>query len=108
MLTKMAGLVNRLTVNEENMRKNLGKTNGIIFSQRVLLELIKKGFTRVEAYDIAQAASFSMREEDIDFRNALKRNKKVRERMSSADIEECFDLGYHTKHVDKIFKKAGI
>ena len=108
MLTKMTGLVNRLTVNDERMRENLGKTRGIIFSQRVLLELIKRGFTRVEAYDMVQSAALNMQKDDIDFEEALKRNKKVRSAMNSSAIEECFDLGYHTKHVDKIFKKVGI
>jgi len=108
MLTKMANLVNKLTVNENNMRKNLNKTSGIIFSQRVLLELIKRGLTRVEAYDIVQTAALNMKTDDIDFEEALKRNKKVKAVMNSKAIEECFDIGYHIKHVDKIFKKVGI
>jgi len=108
MLAKMTDLVNKLVVNEDRMRENLGKTRGIIFSQRVLLELVKKGLTRVEAYDIAQDASLNMQRENMDFMEALKRNKKVRNVMGSADIEECFDLGYHTRYIDKIFKKAGI
>jgi len=108
MLAKMTDLVNKLVVNEDRMRENLGKTRGIIFSQRVLLELVKKGLTRVEAYDIAQDASLNMQRENMDFMEALKRNKKVRNVMGPAAIEECFDLGYHTKYVDKIFKKAGI
>ena len=108
MLTKMANLVNRLTVNEERMKENIGKSRGIIFSQRLLLELIKKGLTRVEAYDIAQEASLNMQKEDIDFKEALKKNKKVRNVMGPQAIEECFDLGYHTRNIDKIFKKAGL
>ena len=108
MLTKMTNLVGRLTVNEERMKENIGKTKGIIFSQRVLLELIKKGLTRLEAYDIAQSAALNMKQDDIDFEEALKRNKKVRNVMGPKAIEECFDLSYHTKYVDKIFKKVGI
>ena len=108
MLTKMTDLVNRLVVNEDRMKENLGKTRGIIFSQRVLLELVKKDLTRVEAYDIAQDAALNMQKENVDFMEALKRNKKVRNVMGPAAIEECFDLGYHTKYVDRIFKKAGI
>ncbi|MGB2706343.1 MAG: adenylosuccinate lyase [Candidatus Omnitrophota bacterium] len=108
MLTKMTNLVNRLVVNEDRMGENLGKTRGIIFSQRVLLELVKKGLTRVEAYDVVQDAALNMQNEDVDFKEALKRNKKIRNVMGPAAIEECFDLGYHTKYIDKIFKKAGI
>ncbi len=108
MLVKMTDLVNKLSVNEERMKENLGKTRGIIFSQRVLLELIKKGLTRLEAYDIVQEAALNMKKEDIDFKEALKLNKKVRTVMSSDTIDDCFDLGYHIKYVDKIFRKAGI
>lgn len=108
MLTKMTNLVNKLTVNVERMKENLNKTKGIIFSQRVLLELIKRGLTRVEAYDIVQDAALNMEKEDIDFKEELKRNKRVRNVMGPAAIEECFDLGYHTKYIDKIFKKVGI
>ncbi|MFC1576600.1 adenylosuccinate lyase [Candidatus Omnitrophota bacterium] len=108
MLTKMTNLVNKLVVNEDRMRENLGRTKGIIFSQRVLLELVKKGLTRVEAYDIVQEAALNMTKDDIDFEEALKRNKKVRDVMGPTAIAECFDLGYHTKQIDKIFKKAGI
>jgi adenylosuccinate lyase len=108
MLTKMAGLVNRLVVNEQRMKENLYKTKGIIFSQRVLLELIKKGLTRTEAYDIVQEAALSMKRDDVFFEEALKRNGSVRNVMGPKAIEDCFDLEYHTKHVDRIFKKVGI
>lgn len=108
MLTKMTNLVNRLVVNEDNMRKNINKSKGIIFSQQILLELIKRGLTRIGAYDIVQEASLNMREDDIDFEEAIKKNKKVRDVMNSKEIEECFDLSYHTKNIDKIFKKVGI
>ena len=108
MLTKMTNLVNSLGVNEERMRANINKTSGIIFSQRILLELIKRGLTRLEAYDIVQTASLNMTEEGIDFEEALKKNKKVRNVMGPKAIEECFDLSYHTRCVDKIFRKVGI
>jgi len=108
MLTKMTNLVNKLVVNEDRMKANLNKTKGIIFSQRMLLELVKRGLTRVEAYDIVQTAALNMKEEGIDFEEALKNNKKIRNVMGPKAIEECFDLSYHTKNVDKIFKKVGV
>ncbi len=108
MLVKMANLINRLVVNEDRMRENLDRTKGIIFSQRVLLELIKRGLTRTEAYDIVQDAAGNMKKEDIGFEEALKRNKKVRNVMGPKAIEECFDLSYHTKYIDRIFKRVGI
>jgi len=108
MLVKMVNLVNRLVVNEDRMKENLNKTKGIIFSQRVLLELIKRGLTRIEAYDIVQAAAGNMKTESIGFEEALERNRKVRNIMGPKAIEGCFDLGYHTKYVDRIFKRVGI
>ncbi len=108
MLVNMVNLVNRLVVNEDKMRENLNKTKGIIFSQRVLLELIKRGLTRIEAYDIVQDAAGNMKTENIDFERALNKNKRVRNIMGPNAIEKCFDLGYHTKYIDKIFKRVGI
>jgi len=108
MLVRMTDLVNKLVVKEDRMRENLGRTKGIIFSQRVLLELVKKGLTRIEAYDIVQEAALNIQKENMHFKDALKTNKRVRNVMSPAAIEECFDLGYHTKYIDKIFKKAEI
>ena len=108
MLTKMVNLVNRLVVNEDNMKKNLNKSKGIIFSQHVLLELIKRGFTRLDAYDIVQSAALNMQKDSIDFEEALKMDKKVRSVMGEKAIEDCFDVNYHLKYVDKIFKRTGI
>jgi adenylosuccinate lyase len=108
MLAKMTDCVNKLVVNEERMRENIGLTRGIIFSQRILLELINRGLTRIEAYDIVQSAALNMQAENIDFEEALKRNSKVRAVMGPRAIEECFDLGYHTRNIDRIFKKVGI
>ncbi|MBL7157992.1 MAG: adenylosuccinate lyase [Candidatus Omnitrophica bacterium] len=108
MLVKMEGLVNRLVVNEKRMSENIEKTKGIVFSQHVLLELVKKGLTRITAYDIVQEASLNMQKEDIHFKDALKKNKKIRDVMNTREIEECFDIGYHTKNTDRIFKKVGI
>ena len=75
---------------------------------RTVLELIKKGLTRIEAYDIVQDAALNMNRENIDFEEALKKNKKIRRVMNSKEVEGCFDLSYHTGQIDKIFKKAGI
>ncbi|MBN1354110.1 MAG: adenylosuccinate lyase [Candidatus Omnitrophica bacterium] len=108
MLRKMTDLVNRLVVNEERMRENIDKTRGIIFSQRVLMELIKRDLTRIAAYDIVQETALSMQRDGIDFNEALKRNKKVRDVMGPKFIDSCFDLSYHTKYIDKIFKRAGL
>lgn len=108
MLNKMADIVDRLVVNAEKMKENLKKTEGLIFSQRVMLELINKGFTRQEAYDIVQSAALRAQVENMPFLNAIAEDKKVRNYMSRKEIESYGDLDYHLKHVDYIFRKVGI
>lgn len=108
MLNKMTGITDRLVVNVDRMKENLEKTNGIIFSQRVMLELINRGFTRQEAYDIVQKAALTVQAEGLPFLDAIAEDKRVREIMSRTEVEACGDLGYHLKHVDYIFRKVGI
>lgn len=108
MLNKMIGITDRLIVNVDRMKENLEKTNGIIFSQRVMLELVNRGFTRQEAYDIVQRAALTVQAESLPFLDAIAEDKRVREIMSRTEIEACGDLGYHLKHVDYIFRKVGL
>ncbi len=108
MLIKFGDVVRNLVVYPENMMKNIQKSSGIIFSQRILLELIEKGLTRVEAYNIVQKVAMAARNEHIDFKEALLRDDSIGSVLSKTEIDKCFDLGYHTKHVDTIFRKVGI
>lgn len=109
MLNKTIEIVDKLVVHPEAMLKNLQLTKGIIFSQRVLLELINKGLTRQEAYDIVQRCALSLsKEEGFDFKQVLLSDEEVRKYLTQEEIEDCFDLRYHLKYVDRIFKKVGI
>jgi len=108
MMDKTIKLVENLVVNEKKMLENIGETEGLIFSQRMMLELIKKGVTRMEAYDIVQEISLNSYEEGISFSNESTKNKKILQYMSKKEIEECFDLGYHMKQIDKVFKNIGL
>ena len=90
------------------MLENLEFSKGMIFSQRVLLELIKKGLTRTEAYDIVQRSAMTARESGEYFRDVLMRNGRLKEFLTEAEIEDCFDIQYHIKHVNSIFKKVGV
>ena len=108
MLAKMTAIVDTIVVKPEAMLRNLGITKGIIFSQRVLLELITKGLTRQEAYDMVQRAALGLTEGGPDFKTVLLDDAEVRGYLSAAEIEECFDLKYHLAYVDRIFKKVGI
>ncbi|MBN1872145.1 MAG: adenylosuccinate lyase [Candidatus Omnitrophica bacterium] len=108
MIVKFTNIIDKLVVHPENMLRNLELSNGIIFSQRVLLELIKKGLTRLDAYNLVQRSAMAARESGEHFKDVLLRNGKVREYLTTEEIESCFDIKYHTRYVDRIFKKVGI
>ncbi len=108
MLNKFIGIVQNLVVHPLKMMENIELSKGIIFSQRVLLELIEKGLTRLDAYDIVQKSAMEARETGEHFKDVLLHNEKLKEYLSEDEIEKCFDLKYHLKHVDRIFDKVGI
>jgi adenylosuccinate lyase len=107
MLQKFANLMENLVVYPENMLKNLNLLKGLIFSQRVLLTLIEKGgLSREDAYAIVQENAMKVWNEGADFKELLKRDPRVKEVLSDEEIEDIFDLSYHTKHVDYIFQRV--
>ena len=108
MLNKVTSIIDTLVVREDIMAENLKKTRGIIFSQRVMLELLKKGLTRQGAYDIVQRCAMTAQNDGITFKIVLVNDRKLRRYLKLQEIEACFDLGYHTAYVDRIFKKVGI
>jgi len=108
MLNKFISIIQNLAVHPLKMLENIELSKGIIFSQRVLLELIDKGLTRLEAYDIVQKNAMEARGRGEHFRDILLRDHKLRKFLSEDEIVKCFDLKYHLKHVDKIFNKTGI
>lgn len=108
MLNKMINIVDKLIVNTDRMRENLEKTKGVIFSQRVMTELIGRGLSRKDAYDIVQSAALIVQAEDLPFLDALTEDSRVRNYMSRKEIEACGDFSYHLKYVDHIFKRVGI
>ena len=106
---RVAGpVLDGLLVYPKNMIASLTKTKGLIYSQRVLLELMKKGLTRDEAYSIIQSCAMQVWAETSDFRDVLNRDRKVRKYLKASEIEACFDIKYYTRHRDKIFKKVGL
>jgi adenylosuccinate lyase len=108
MLNKMVNIVDKLVVNPDVMLKNMEKTRGIIFSQRVLLALIDKGLTRQEAYDMVQGSAMGLTADGPDFKQILVSDSEVRRYLSESEVNDCFDMKYHLKYVDRIFKKTGI
>jgi adenylosuccinate lyase len=79
-----------------------------MFSQRVLLELINKGLTRLEAYNIVQRCAMISQKDGVNFKLILENDSKTRRYLTKEEIDACFDLNYHTAFVGKIFNKVGI
>jgi adenylosuccinate lyase len=102
MLDKIIFIIDNLNVIEPNMKKNLMKYGGIIFSQRVLLELIKKGMSREDAYAIIQKAALGAWSNEGDFKQNLLNEKKVSSFLSRGELESLFDFEYHLKYIDEI------
>ncbi|OGX08950.1 MAG: adenylosuccinate lyase [Omnitrophica WOR_2 bacterium GWA2_47_8] len=108
MLHKLIPIVEGLLVYPKHMVNNLTKTRGLIYSQRVLLELMKKGLTREAAYDIIQQCAMQVWQETSDFKDVLYRDRQVRKYLRPSEIDACFDIKYYTRHRDKIFKRVGL
>ncbi|MFA4981578.1 MAG: adenylosuccinate lyase, partial [Candidatus Omnitrophota bacterium] len=108
MLDKFMMVVAHLVVHEDRMRDNLNRSQGIVFSGKLLLDLIDKGLTRNEAYDKIQKAAFLAKQEKLDFKEALLKNDGMRSILSAKEIEDVFDFKYHLKNVDRIFGRVGI
>ncbi|MHC1697880.1 MAG: adenylosuccinate lyase [Geobacteraceae bacterium] len=106
MLHRCTGLIDNLVVYPENMLKNLNLMRGLVFSQRVLLELARKGASRENAYSLVQRNAMKVWEEGRDFREELLGDSEVRSYLSSEEIDNAFDLAYHFKHVDTIFTRV--
>lgn len=105
-LVRLAGLIEKLLVYPQNMQKNLDRLGGLVHSQRVLIALTQKGASREDAYKFVQRNAMPVWRGEGDFQTLLKNDPDVKKYMSDAEIEEKFDLGYHLKHVDTIFKRV--
>ncbi len=108
MLNKFIHLLDGLLVYPKHMIASLAKSRGLIYSQRVLLELMKKGLTRDDAYSIIQHCAMQVWQETSDFKEVLNRDRKVRRYLKSSEIDACFDIKHYTRHRDKIFKRVGL
>ena len=108
MLNKMTYLMKNLLVYPENMLKNLNKTNGLIFSQEVLLALVKKGVTREDAYTMVQRNAMQVGEANKDFKTLLKRDTEIMSLLNVNDIDTLFDLNKVMININKIYKRLGI
>ena len=105
-LARLAGVIDRLVVYPEAMRKNLDRLGGLIHSQRVLLALAQKGVARDDAYALVQRNAMPVWRGEGEFLELLKADKDVSKVLSAPELEALFDLGYHLKHVDTIFDRV--
>jgi len=108
LLVKFRDIVQGMRVYPEQMQRNLNATHGVIFSQQVLLALSKAGATREAAYAMVQRNAMRAWETGEAFCALLLADPDVRAVLSPAEIESCFDLGYHLRHVDAIFRRVGL
>ena len=105
-LARLAGVIDKLVIYPENMQKNLDRLGGLVHSQRLLIALTQTGVPREDAYRLVQRNAMKVWAGEGDFLTLLKADPEVRGKLSDADIESNFDLGYHFKHVDTIFTRV--
>jgi adenylosuccinate lyase len=105
-LHRLAGVVEKLVIYPENMLANMNKFKGLIMSQRVLLALTQAGVSREDSYRLVQRNAMKVWEKGADFKTELLADADVRAALSQEQINEKFDLGYHTKHVNMIFARV--
>lgn len=109
LLNTFARLLEELVIYPEAMRRNLEKSRGLVFSERVLLELVRKGLTREEAYAIVQRCALrTWEDERLTFFDVLSQDPEVCQYFSQEELSKLFDYGYYLKHVDTIMKRVGI
>ena len=107
-LNRLVGLIENLVIHQDNMQKNLDKLGGLVFSQRVLLTLIEEAkISREDAYKIVQTNAMKIwAGESNSFLALLKLDPEVSSKLSDKKLEEIFDISYHTKNIDHIFKQV--
>ena len=105
-LSRLTGVIDKLLVYPENMLENMNKFPGLVMSQRVLLALTQAGVSREDAYRLVQRNALKVWDRRTDFREELLADEEVRAALGEDEINEKFDLGYHTKHVDTIFARV--
>ncbi|QBR71204.1 adenylosuccinate lyase [Beijerinckiaceae bacterium] len=105
-LARLTQVIDKLIVYPANMQKNLDRLGGLVHSQRVLLALTQKGASREDAYALVQRNAMPVWRGEGEFLTLLKSDKEVRKLLNEGELEELFDLGYHLKNVDVVFKRV--
>ncbi len=105
-LHRLNRIISGLVVHPDNMMENLNKTKGLIFSQQVLIKLAEKGIERQKAYVMVQRNAMKVWETGKDFKTLLLTDEELCDHLNQAEIEAIFDVNYHLKHVDDIYKRV--
>jgi len=105
-LARMTMVIENLVIHPENMLRNMNQFSGLVMSQRVLLALTQAGLSREDSYKLVQRNAMRVWEKGADFKTELLADADVLAVLSAEEIEDKFDLSYHTKHVDTIFKRV--
>ena len=105
-LVRLNGIIKNLNIYPKNMKKNLNLTNGLFFSQRVLLELTSCGFTREQAYSIVQKNAMTSWKNNTSLLENLSKDRRIIKKIPVNKLKKLFDLGYHSKKINIIFKRA--
>lgn len=108
MLNRFGNIIKNLTVFPDNMKRNMDRTFGLIYSQRILLALIDKGLSREEAYDTVQPLTARAWDEQTQFRPLVNGSEKITSYLTKEELDDCFDYNYHIQQVDMIFERLGL
>jgi adenylosuccinate lyase len=108
MLNRFGNIVKNLTVFPENMKRNMNRTFGLIYSQRIMLKLIDKGMTREAAYDLVQPKTTYAWDHQTDFHSLLEADTKVTSVLTKEELDDAFDYSWHLKNVDTLFTRVGL
>ena len=108
MLNRFGRIMKNLTVFPENMKANIDKTFGLVYSQQVMLTLIDKGLSREEAYDLVQPKAMESWETKVPLRELAGKDPRIQEVLTTEELDECFNENHHLSRVDTIFKRAGL
>ena len=108
MLRQMIRIISGLKIREEQMKRNLQKTYGLTSSQRVLLALVERGCMREEAYAWVQQDAFKAWDQGKDFIEVVSEDERIVAYLSPEDLQGLFDIGYHLRHVEDIFRRLGL
>ncbi len=109
MLVETTDLVKHLLVYPENMKQNMNLYGGVIFSQRVMLALVEKGTSREDAYKIVQSCAHeAWNKPGGNFYNLIAKDERVTAKMTTKEIDDCFDPQYQLRHLDLVYQRLGI